>query len=76
MARGEQLAAFALTESQAGSDAGAIQTTATRDGDYYILNGTKQWITNAGEAGIYTIIALTDRSKGPRGASAFIVLVG
>ena len=73
MARGEQLAAFALTESQAGSDAGAIQTTAGRDGDHYVLNGTKQWITNAGEAGIYTIIALTDPSKGARGASAFIV---
>ncbi len=73
LARGEQLGAFALTESQAGSDAGAIQTTAVRDGDHYVLNGTKQWITNAGEAGIYTIIALTDRSKGPRGASAFIV---
>ncbi|MBM4288725.1 MAG: acyl-CoA dehydrogenase [Deltaproteobacteria bacterium] len=73
LARGEQLAAFALTESQAGSDAGAIQTTAIRDGDSYVLNGTKQWITNAGEASIYTIIALTDRTKGPRGASAFIV---
>jgi alkylation response protein AidB-like acyl-CoA dehydrogenase len=71
--KGEQLAAFALTESQAGSDAGAIQTTAVRDGDFYVLNGTKQWITNAGEAGIYTIIALTDKSRGPRGASAFVV---
>ncbi|AEB08434.1 acyl-CoA dehydrogenase family protein [Desulfobacca acetoxidans] len=73
LAKGDHLAAFALTESQAGSDAGAIQTIAVRDGDSYILNGTKQWITNAGEAGIYTVIALSDRSKGARGASAFIV---
>ena len=73
LARGEALAAFALTESQAGSDAGAIQTVAVKDGDYYILNGTKQWITNAGEADYNTIIALTDKSKGPRGASAFLV---
>lgn len=73
LVRGEQMAAFALTESQAGSDAGAIQTTAVRDGDSYILNGTKQWITNAGEAGLYTVIALTDKAKGARGASAFVV---
>lgn len=76
LAAGEKLAAFALTESQAGSDASAIQTTALRDGDYYILNGTKQWITNAGEAEIYTVIAMTDRAKGARGASAFIVETG
>ncbi len=68
MARGEALAAFALTEPQAGSDAGAITTTAVKDGDFYVLNGTKQWITNAGEAEYYTIIALTDRTKGARGA--------
>jgi butyryl-CoA dehydrogenase len=73
LASGEQLAAFGLTEADAGSDAGGIRTTATKDGDSYILNGTKQWITNGGEAGIYTIIAITDRSKGPRGASSFIV---
>jgi alkylation response protein AidB-like acyl-CoA dehydrogenase len=73
MARGEALAAFALTEPQAGSDAGAIATTAVKDGDFYVLNGTKQWITNAGEAEFYTIIALTDRTKGARGASAFLV---
>ena len=76
IARGEKLAAFGLTEPDAGSDAGAIKTTAVKDGDYYILNGTKQWITNAGEAEIYTIIALTDKKKGPRGASAFIVEKG
>jgi alkylation response protein AidB-like acyl-CoA dehydrogenase len=73
LARGEALAAFALTESQAGSDAGAIATTAVKDGDAYVLNGTKQWITNAGEAEFNIIIALTDRTKGARGASAFVV---
>ena len=61
MARGESFAAFALTEPQAGSDAGAIATTAVKDGDFFVLNGTKQWITNAGEAELNTIIALTDR---------------
>ncbi len=65
--------AFGLTEANAGSDAGGIQTTATPEGDSYILNGTKQWITNGGEADIYSVIALTDKKKGPRGASAFIV---
>lgn len=73
LARGEALCAFALTEPQAGSDAGAIQTVAAKDGDFYILNGTKQWITNAGEAEFNTVIALTDRTKGARGASAFLV---
>lgn len=76
IASGKRLAAFALTEASAGSDAAGIQTTASRDGEEYILNGTKQWITNAGEAEIYTIIAMTDKSKGPRGASAFIVEKG
>jgi butyryl-CoA dehydrogenase len=76
IASGKRLAAFALTEPNAGSDAGGIQTTATKDGDYYILNGTKQWITNGGEAEIYSVIVLTDKSKGPRGASAFIVEKG
>jgi len=52
---------------------GPLPTTAVKDGDFYVLNGTKQWITNAGEAEFYTIIALTDRSKGARGASAFLV---
>jgi alkylation response protein AidB-like acyl-CoA dehydrogenase len=73
LARGEALAAFALTEPQAGSDAGAIAATAQKDGDFFVLNGTKQWITNAGEAEFNTIIAMTDRSKGARGASAFLV---
>ena len=70
------LAAFGLTEPNAGSDAGGIQTTAVRDGDDYVLNGTKQWITNGGEADIYTIAAMTDRSRGARGASMFIVEKG
>jgi len=76
VAAGKRLVGFALTESGAGSDAGGIQTTAKLDGNEYVLNGTKQWITNGGEAEIYTVIALTDKSKGPRGASAFIVEKG
>jgi len=73
IAAGKKLAAFCITEAEAGSDAGSIKTTAKKDGDNYILNGTKQWITNGGEADIYTVIAMTDKSKGARGASAFIV---
>jgi butyryl-CoA dehydrogenase len=73
IARGEKLAAFAITEADAGSDAARIRTTAIKHGDHYVLNGTKQWITNGGEAEVYTVIALTDREKGARGASAFIV---
>ncbi len=73
IASGKKLAAFAITEAEAGSDAGGIKTTAKKDGDHYILNGTKQWITNGGEAEIYTVIAMTNKAKGARGASAFIV---
>src|SRR4030043_834690 len=73
---GKRLGSFGLTEANAGSDAAGIQTTARLDGNEYVLNGTKQWITNGGEAEIYTIIAVTDRSKGARGASAFIVEKG
>lgn len=76
IASGKKLVAFGLTEANAGSDAGGIQTTARLDGNEYVLNGTKQWITNGGEADIYTIIAVTDKSKGARGASAFIVEKG
>lgn len=76
IATGSKLAAFALTEANAGSDAGAIETTARKDGDTYILNGTKQWITNGGEADIYTVFAMTDKTKGARGASCFIVEKG
>jgi butyryl-CoA dehydrogenase len=73
LADGKRLAAFGLTEANAGSDAGGIQTRATRDGDHYVLNGTKQWITNGGEAEVYTVIAMTDPARGSRGATAFIV---
>ncbi|OQX70868.1 MAG: acyl-CoA dehydrogenase [Candidatus Cloacimonas sp. 4484_275] len=76
IAAGEKLAAFALTEPNAGSDAGGIETTAVKDGDYYIINGTKQWITNGGEADIYTVFVQTDKSKGARGASCIIVEKG
>ncbi len=76
VAAGRKLCAFALTEPQAGSDAAAIQTRAVKEGDYYVLNGLKQWITNGGLADIYVVIALTDPKKGPRGASAFIVEKG
>ncbi|MEI6564863.1 MAG: acyl-CoA dehydrogenase family protein [bacterium] len=76
IASGKSLAAFGLTEANAGSDASGITTTAVLDGDHYVLNGTKQWITNGGEAQIYTIVAMTNKAKGPRGASAFIVEKG
>jgi len=76
IAAGKKLAAFGLTEANAGSDAAGIETTAKKEGDYYILNGTKQWITNGGEAETYTVIAMTDKTKGPRGASAFILEKG
>ena len=73
IAAGRKLAAFALTEATAGSDAAAIKTTAEKVADGYLLNGTKQFITNGGEAEIYTVIALTDKTKGARGASAILV---
>jgi len=73
IAAGKSLAAFGLTEANAGSDAAAIATTAVRDGDSYVLNGTKQWITNGGEAEVYTVLVKTDKTKGSRGASAIIV---
>ena len=76
VAAGKKLVAFGLTEANAGSDAAGIQCTAVEDGDYWVLNGTKQWITSGGEAEIYTIIAMTDRNKGARGATAFIVEKG
>ncbi len=73
IASGRKLAAFALTEPTAGSDASAIRTTAEKVDGGYTLNGTKQFITNGGEAEIYTVIALTDKTKGARGASALLV---
>jgi alkylation response protein AidB-like acyl-CoA dehydrogenase len=73
IAAGRKLAAFALTEPQAGSDAGGIRTTAVRDGDHYVVNGTKLWITGGGEAEIYTVVVMTNPAKGPRGSSVLIV---
>jgi alkylation response protein AidB-like acyl-CoA dehydrogenase len=76
VASGARLAAFAVTEATAGSDAGAIRTSARRDGADYVINGTKQFITNGGEAEIYTVVVMTDASKGSRGASALVVEKG
>ena len=76
IASGEHLKAFGLTEPEAGSDASAVKTTAKKDGNYYILNGTKHFITNGGDADVYTVIAVTDKQRGPRGVSAFIVEKG
>ncbi|WP_241078611.1 acyl-CoA dehydrogenase [Natranaerofaba carboxydovora] len=73
LAQGKKLGAFALTEPNAGSDAAGIKTTAVKDGDNYILNGTKNFITNAGEADVYTVLASIDRSKGVKGITAFLV---
>lgn len=73
LAKGEYLGAFALTEPNAGTDAASQQTTAVLDGDNYILNGTKIFITNGGQADVYIVFAMTDKSKGSRGISAFIV---
>jgi len=76
LAKGEKLGAFGLTEANAGTDAAAQQTTAVLDGEHYILEGNKIFITNAGQADIYVIMAMTDKSKGNRGISAFIVEAG
>jgi len=73
IASGKRLAAFAVTEPTAGSDVSNIKTTAEKVEGGYLLNGTKQFITNGGEAEIYTVIALTDKTRGARGASAIIV---
>lgn len=73
LARGEMLGAFALTEPQAGSDAGALETTATKEGDFYILNGTKQFITSGKYGDVTVVFAVTDKSAGKKGISAFIV---
>jgi alkylation response protein AidB-like acyl-CoA dehydrogenase len=76
LASGKKLAAFGLTEPDAGSDVTQMKTTARKDGDSYVLNGVKHFITNGGVAKIYTIVATTDPTKGSRGASAFIVEEG
>ena len=74
LASGEITGSFALTEPESGSDAGSLKTTARRDGDQYVLNGTKRYITNAPEAGVFTVMARTDlQSKDAKGVSAFIV---
>ncbi|HOK63518.1 MAG TPA: acyl-CoA dehydrogenase [Soehngenia sp.] len=73
LAKGEKLGAFGLTEPNAGSDAAMQQTTAIKEGDYYKINGSKIFITNGGYADIYIIFAMTDKQKGTRGISAFIV---
>jgi acyl-CoA dehydrogenase len=76
MAAGELLGAFALTEPEAGSDAASLQTTAERRGDQYVLNGTKTFITNMGEAGLYIVMARTGDQPRARGISAFVVEKG
>jgi len=76
LASGEYLAAFALTEPGAGSDSAAQLSTAVEDGDSYILNGTKCFCTNAGFAEVYVVFAMTDKSKGTKGISAFIIEKG
>ncbi len=76
IASGKKLAAFGLTEPDAGSDATALKTTAKKEGDYYILNGTKCFITNGGEAEVYTVFANTNPKRGARGISCFILEKG
>jgi len=73
LASGEMIGAFALTEPNAGSDAAGISTTAVRRGDNYVLNGTKRFITNGGYAGVFTVLAVTDKSKKAAGITAFLV---
>jgi len=74
MATGELMASFALTEPDSGSDSASLRTTAIKDGDHYVVNGTKRFITNAPQAGIFTLMARTDPAKkGASGISAFIV---
>jgi alkylation response protein AidB-like acyl-CoA dehydrogenase len=73
LARGEMLGAFCLTEPQAGSDAAAITTSAAQHGNSYRLNGTKSWVTNGGQSGLYVVFAKTDLAVGARGVTAFLV---
>ena len=76
LATGEKLGAFSITEPDAGSDAGNVQTTAVADGDHYVVNGTKVFVTNGGKADVIVLFAATDRAAGARGISAFIVEKG
>jgi len=73
LARGEILGSFCLTEPQAGSDASAIQTRAVRDGDFYVLNGTKSWVSSGAHTGVYIVFAKTDAAAGAKGVTAFLV---
>ncbi len=73
VASGEGMISYALSEPEAGSDAAAMKTRAVRDGDSYVLNGSKRWITNAGVSSYYTVMAVTDPEQGPNGISAFVV---
>ncbi|WP_073259203.1 acyl-CoA dehydrogenase family protein [Cryptosporangium aurantiacum] len=73
LARGEAMFSYALSEREAGSDAASMSTRAVRDGDHWVLNGTKAWITNSGVSTYYTVMAKTDPSAGSRGISAFVV---
>jgi alkylation response protein AidB-like acyl-CoA dehydrogenase len=73
VARGEAMFSYALSEAGAGSDAAAMKTRAVRDGDWWVLNGTKMWISNAGVSQYYTVMAVTDPDRGARGISAFVV---
>ena len=76
LASGEFVGAFCLSEPEAGSDATSQQTTAIDNGDHYLVNGTKNWITNGGRSDVYIVIAQTDRSKGSKGINAFILEKG
>lgn len=73
VAKGEAMFSYALSEAEAGSDAAGMKTKAVRDGDHWVLNGAKMWITNAGESEYYTVMAVTDPTAGARGISAFVV---
>ncbi len=73
LAKGEKIGAFSGTEANAGTDLGAMETTAVLDGDHYVINGSKMFITSGSEAGIHIVFAITDKSAGYKGISAFIV---
>ncbi|MCL7380617.1 acyl-CoA dehydrogenase [Streptomyces sp. 35G-GA-8] len=76
LAKGEAMFSYCLSEPDAGSDAGGMKTKAVRDGDHYVLNGVKRWITNAGVSEYYTVMAVTDPDKRTKGISAFVVEKG
>ena len=73
LAKGEMLGAFCLSEPQAGSDASNLKTRAVENGDFYTLNGTKSWVTNGGEAGVYLVMAATGENNGRKEISAFLI---